>query len=189
MKKHLSLMLTFLFVGALAFTLTQYAFGQPPQGQGNRRFDPEQMRAFMQERMREMLGASEEEWQIIGPRLEKVQTLQMQSRAGGGMMFGRGPGGPGGPGQGPGAGDNGGRGDRQNRRGGGMWGEPMPEATALQELLQSEDAKADDIKAKLQALRAAKARNEAELKKAQAALAEVLTLRQEAQLVLMGTLS
>ena len=42
--------------------------GQRPQGrQGRERFDPAQMRERMMNRMREGLGATEEEWTVLGP--------------------------------------------------------------------------------------------------------------------------
>mgnify|MGYP001074398676 CR=1 FL=1 len=60
--------------------------------------------------------------------------------------------------------------------------------TALQTTLENKDASADDIKAKLTALRTSRAKKEADLKSAREELRKVLTLRQEAQLVLMGML-
>ena len=44
------------------------------RGRGN--FDPAQFREQMNQRMRERLGASEEEWKVLQPRIEKVQTAQ-----------------------------------------------------------------------------------------------------------------
>jgi len=58
----------------------------------------------------------------------------------------------------------------------------------LRELLKNKDAKPEEIKAKLTALRAAKERVRQELTKAQKDLRQILTLRQEAVLVLNGLL-
>jgi Spy/CpxP family protein refolding chaperone len=74
---------------------------------------------------------------------------------------------------------------------GGRGGEPSELAKASQALtavLQNKEAGAGEIKAALQALRDARAKAKAELEKAQKELKEILTLRQEAQLVQMGVL-
>ncbi|MFM8359454.1 MAG: hypothetical protein ACKOET_12975, partial [Verrucomicrobiota bacterium] len=157
----------------------------PPQGRRNRgggpgggpgNWDPEQMRQRMMERYREQLGVKDDaEWKLISERIEKVNEVRRDTLRGGlGMMFG-GRGGPGGPG-GPGGG--GGR---------GWGGEPNPDADALQKAIEA-NAPADEIKAKLAKYRASvKARDE-KLAKAQDDLKEVLSLKQEAQAVLMGLL-
>ena len=158
------------------------ALAQEAERPGRGRFDPEQMRQRMAERLKETLGASDEEWAVIAPRLEKVQTLSFQSRTGGmGFMFGR---------------------VRGGRRFGGPAGQPgetRPEqsseqspvqkaAEELRTIVDSEGAGESDIKQKLTAYREAREEARKELAKAQEELREVLTLRQEAQLVLMGTL-
>ncbi|MBI1389726.1 MAG: hypothetical protein GC154_14910 [bacterium] len=153
-------------------------------GRGN--FDPEQMRQRIMDRMKEQLQAGDDEWQIIQPKIEKVWELQRESRSGGmGFgMFGPPPGGPGGPG-GPNGDNNGDRGGR--RRGFGP--EPSPEAAALQQVLDNKDASADEIKAKLTAYRDSVKKKETELAKAREDLRAVLTVRQEAMLVLMSVLN
>ena len=141
---------------------------------GGRGFDPNMMRAFdpnsirkmYADRIKQALGATDEEWTILEPKIEKVTLLRMQMQGGGmGMMimgmFGR-----------PGA-------------------EPsdlMKAQQALAQVLAKKDAAPGDINDALKALRAAKAKAKVELEKAQAELKEVLTLRQEAQLVQMGTM-
>ena len=61
--------------------------GGPGGGPGN--FDPAQMRQRMTERMKEMLGADDQAWKVMEPRLMKVMELNRQASAGGrGMMFG-----------------------------------------------------------------------------------------------------
>jgi Spy/CpxP family protein refolding chaperone len=63
---------------------------------------------------------------------------------------------------------------------------PLAEAGALRETLANENATAEDIKARVDALRKARAKQQEELKAAREALRELLTPRQEALLVLEG---
>lgn len=138
------------------------------------RFDPEQMRQRMMERLQERLGADDEEWTVIGPRLEKVMELSRELRGPGMMaLFGRGrrPGG-----RGPGAEDEGER-------------SPVVEAAqGLQSALEDSSADASTVKERLTEYQAAREKVRQQLTKAEQKLREVLTVRQEARLVLMGTL-
>ena len=157
--------------------------GQAQRGPGGQ-FDPERMRQMMEQRMQEMLGATDVEWKVLGPRVMKVQELSRQAGGGRGMMFGRGMrGGPGGPGAGPGG---------QGRRGPGGMNRELTEVEKIQEQLQTTlentAATPDTIKQQLTQLRAAREKAKQELAKAQQDLRQVLTLRQEATLVLMGML-
>ncbi len=165
--------------------------GGPPQGPGGPQFDPAQMRQMMEQRMQEMLGATAEEWKVLGPRVMKVQELARQSGGGPGMMFGpmgrRGAGGPGMGGPrtaGPGSDRPGGRGMAMNRE--------LTEVEKIQEelqtLLENTTATPEQIKQQVTKLRAAREKAKQELAKAQQDLRQILTVRQEAQLVLMGTL-
>jgi hypothetical protein len=136
--------------------------GGPGGGRGN--FDPAEMRARMMERYQEQLGFSEAEFKAIQPLIEDVQTKQRDARGGrGGMMFG-------------GRGGRGGRGGNQDAD---------PELEALQSAIES----GSNIEAKLAAFRAARDKKEADLKKAQDTLKSVLTVKQEAQAVLMGIIN
>lgn len=148
--------------------------GGGPGGPGGRaRMSPEQMRERMADRMKEALGVNDEEWKALAPKVEKVQQLQFQTMMGRGRMFGRG--GPG-AGVGPGFGAN-------------MPSNPVLDATrALQTTLENKDSTPDQIKAKLTALRDARAKSREELTVAQNELKELLTQRQEAVLVSMGML-
>ncbi len=155
--------------------------GPPGQGPGGR-FDPERMRQMMEQRMQEALGATDTEWKVLGPRVMKVQELSRQTSGGSrGMMFGRGmrggPGGQGGPG---------------GRRGPGGMDRELTEVEKVQEELQTTlentAATPDAIKQQLTKLRQAREKAKQELAKAQQDLRQVLTLRQEATLVLMGML-
>ena len=146
--------------------------------------DPAQMQRMMTERMKGPLGASDDQWKVIQPRLQKVMNLSRQVNARGrGMMFGR-PGGMGGRGQTSG----------QRTRPG--TAQPQQELSAvekatqgLQDVLSSENAKPEDIKAKLTALRTAKEKATKDLTAAQNELKKDLTVKQEAILVLSGYLN
>ena len=206
-------------VGMLALVLSAaaptgaFAQEQAAQGQGAPGGGPggpggggaEQFRQRIAERMKEVMGASDDEWAVIQPKVDRVMTLQRQSASGRGMgmLLGRGGrGGGGGGGLGGGdrgeRGDRGDRGDRGGDRGdrGGRGGNPFggddnsPVAQASRELQKSVEANAssDELKAKLQALRDARAKARAELTAAQTELRELLTMKQEAALVMMGML-
>ena len=87
----------------------------------------------------------------------------------------------------------GGQGGQQGRRPRGPFGQEETAVSkasdALQTTLENASAAPDEIKTKLTALRTAREKTRQELATAQKELREVLTLRQEAQLVLMGMLS
>lgn len=160
--------------------------GGRDQGQWQQRI--EQFRQQMADRMKQALGATDEEWKVLQPRIEKVQTLSRQTRGGGmGMMFSNGRrGGPGGDKRG---------GDKQegdkrdaNRPDDRPRSEVELKVEALQKVLDNKDAKPEEIKASLSALREARAKARVEHEAAQKELREVVTVRQEAQLVSMGIL-
>lgn len=173
---------------------------QPGRG-GRGDFNPEAFRAQMEERLKTSLKVTDDEWKVLQPLIEKVTTKQresMGSRFGGlGSLFGRGRGGPGGGDNAPGGtsgaapasgapapgGDRGGnRGDRGGDRAG------SAESQALRTALETDSTSADDLKAKLTALREAHKKSAAELAAVRADLQKVLTVRQEAVLVSMGIL-
>jgi len=144
--------------------------GGPP---GGNRWDPAQMRQRMEDMMKQQLGTNDDEWKIIQPKLQKVLEVQRDARGGGmGGMFGRNrPGGDRGPG-----------GDTQATS-------PVQQAQRdLRTALDNKDTPADQITAKLTALREAREKAKADLSAAQKDLREVLTQRQEAVLVMMGML-
>ena len=148
---------------------------------GNR--DPEEMRKRFEEfrkrmsdRMREQLGASEDEWKVLQPRIEKVQTLQRQSRGTrfgmfGGRTRGRRPGG-----------------DRQEGQADENQPDIQKKSQALRNILEDKASQAGAIKAALDAYRKARDKSALELATARKQLREVVSVRQEAQLVLMGIL-
>ena len=160
------------------------------QGGGRGNFDPAQMRQMMTQRMKEQLNVDDQAWKVMEPRLMKVMELNRQASGMGrgmfGMMGGR-RGGPGGPG---GANDAGGQ--AAPARGSGPNGEQtaLDKATAqLQTTLENQSASPDDIKKQLTAVREAREKAKQELAAAQQDLKQILTLRQEAQLVMMGLLN
>jgi Spy/CpxP family protein refolding chaperone len=137
-------------------------------------FDRAAMQERMLERIKERMGASDDEWEVIKPRLEEVMKLNRDANGMGGMrgMFGRG------------------RGNRGPQR-----PEADAQATAvqkastdLQETLEKEAPTTAEIKAKLAALRGAREKNKQQLVTAQQKLKEVLTVKQEAMMVMIGML-
>jgi len=177
MKRYGILSLGTLVVGLVFSTATLSAQGFGG-GQGRGNFDPEEMQARMSAMMKERLQVNDEEWKVIQPLLEKVQTKQRESMGGrfrGAMMFG---------GRGMRGGDN-----AQNRPQRDRGDRPgMDEIQALSDALESESTSAADLKAKMAAVREARKKSEAELKAAREDLRKVLTTRQEATLMLMGML-
>lgn len=142
--------------------------GGPPPGEGPGRggrgqrgnWDPAQMQERMMNRLQEALKATPEEWQVIQPLLKDVFDKQRTARELGGMggMF---------------------RGPQQQA-------EQPAEVAAVEKAIEGGDAAV--VKTALEALRKARATREAEVTKAKDALRAVLTVSQEARLVLMGIL-
>jgi len=123
------------------------------------RMDPARMREMMLQRLQEDLGCTDQEWQAISPLVGKVIDAQSEARMG---RFGGGRGGP--------------------------EAESNTEVAELRAALDSEDTPAEEIAAKLKAYRDARKKKEEALAKARDELRKVLTVRQEASLVLRGGL-
>lgn len=165
-------------------TLTMAQEGRRADRRGRRQMTPEerqqrmeQFRKRMMDRVRERLGFTEEEWKVVEPRYEKVTELSRQM---GGRMgrrfFGRRPGGR--------ADD-----DRDERREVAADASPMIKARAkLEAAVENETTPAGQVQAAIKEYHRAREQAEAELAKARQALREVLSPRQEAMLMLMGTL-
>lgn len=133
--------------------------GRPERARpGAMQFEPGRMLPMMLERNKEALGATEEEWKKIEPLLKKVLETRMEARGGG---FGR----------------------RRPES-----AVAFPEEEALKKAIEAKDTPAEEIKAKLTAYREARQKKEEAYKKACEELKKVLTPRQEAILVLQGTL-
>jgi len=137
-------------------------------------FDRAAMQERMMEMMKERLGATDEEWTVIEPRLQEVMELSQNTGGRGrGMMgmMGRG------------------RGNRGGQQAAEESTDPIQVAAQeLQETLDKEAPTSAEIKAKLAALRGAREKNKQKLVVAQQKLKEVLSVKQEAMLVMMGTL-
>jgi len=155
-----------------------------PSGRGG--WNGTDFRQRMNEFIKTALKVNDDEWAVIQPLLEKVQTLERDSMMGRFGAF-------------AGMGGGGGRRQRQDTTGGGQTAtgggaaagsnrSGSPEIQALKAALDSDSTSTEDIKAKLQALRDARKKSAAELEQARADLEKVLTLRQEATLVDMGIL-
>jgi hypothetical protein len=150
------------------------------QGPGWQGMDPQQIKQRAMELVRNKLVITNDaEWAVIEVRLTNVVQIKMQTMLGGngrlgGMRFGGNGGGP-----------NGGGLDQIVRELLGI--EPMPEAEALQKAIDNHASKAE-LKDVLAKYVAARKKKQAELEKAQASLREVLTLHQEATLLVLGIL-
>lgn len=158
-----------------------------PQRGERRRRSPEEWRKWMEqrrkeasERQRKTLGASEEEWKVLQPRIEKVRNLFRQLRAGAMRgWFG-------------GAGMRMWRGRRQPAADDAAAERPKTDlekkSEALRKILEDKESKPEAVKAALKGLREAREKLGKDLAKAKKELREIVTVRQEAHLVLMGVL-
>lgn len=135
-------------------------------------FDPAQVQQRMLDRIKTALGASDDEFEAIQPKVLAVMQDQRDANPRMMNMFGRGGGGGG-------------------RFNAGPSTQPSAVTTAMQDLqttLDDQNATPDEIKAKLDTLRQARAKARQDLVVAQQDLKSVLTQRQEAVMVLMGYL-
>ena len=194
MNKYILLVLILLI-----FLTVQVDAQMPLQGRGAngdmgmQLFDPSQMQKMIENRLKEQLDISDEEWTVIGPKVIKVVTLSFQSRGNpiGAMRmilpFGNRPGRPG----------DQGISDRQNRS---QSRNMMPDFlgagesevdTAMEELqtiLENKNADPNQIKQAVTKVRRAKEKGEREAAAAKKELRELLSVRQEAFLISMGLL-
>ena len=146
--------------------------GGRQRGQGGPGGNFADFQARMNDRLKTSLKVTDEEWNVLKPLVEKVQTAQRD--AGAGRGFGGGGRGPGGGGTDPNA-------PADTRPG-------AAESAALRTALESDSTSADDIKAKLTAVREVRKKGAASLAVAREDLKKVVTVRQEAVLVSMGML-
>ena len=144
-----------------------------PGGGRQRGGTPEEFMKRMSDALKTSLKVTDEEWTVLKPLIEKAQTAQREAGAG------RGFGGRGGPGRG---GDNAGGTPPADTRPG------AAESAALRTAIESDSTSADDLKAKLAAVRAVRKKGAADLAVAREELKKVVTVRQEAVLVSMGIL-
>lgn len=143
---------------------------QRGEGGGRGNWDPAQMRQRMLENLKEQLQPSEEEWQVLQPKIEAVMAAQRNARTGGfGGRFGAGGGGRD-------------RGGDQNET------DVARAGRELRSVLDDANANEATINEKLNAYRAAREKADAELKAARDGLRDLITPRQEAVLVMYGML-
>ncbi|RPI62684.1 MAG: hypothetical protein EHM48_03710 [Planctomycetaceae bacterium] len=164
------------------------AFSQDAKGGGFGGGDPEAIRKAIADyqkqanlKLKESLGATDDEWTVLEPKIQKVQTLSMQTMTqnAGGMFGGRGM-----------------------AVGGAISDKSSEEMTNLQKtkaelkkVTDNKDSKPEDVKKALTEYRDAAAKvkalqdkTKADLEKAQKELKDVVTATQEAKLVLAGML-
>lgn len=175
MTKLKSILLVIACVGALGLSTGKLQ----AQGRGGN-FDPAQMKERMVESFKDRMSiTNDDEWKVISAAIGKVVDAQFDARSGamrafGGMRRQR---------NNDNGGDNGGQQPPRNN----PFGQAAPEADALSKAIEDK-APAEEIKAKLAALRDANAAKEAKLTAAQEDLKKLLTSRQEAVGVLYGIL-
>lgn len=125
-------------------------------------FDPARMAEMMKERM----GATDDEWKVIEPKLQKVRDAQRDMMGG---MFG-------------------GFRRRDDNNSSSTSSAMQNASKELRDVLDKKDASADEINQKLTAYREARNKAKQTLAVAQKDLKDVLTARQEAVLVSMSML-
>jgi hypothetical protein len=157
----------------------------PPRDPAQMQQRMEQFRQQAAERMKTTLGVNDEEWKVLQPAIDAVQTLARQLRGGamggmGGMggMFGGRRGGPGGDANAaPQPVD-------PNR----VQSDIEKKMSALQTVLANKEAAPAEIQAALTAVREARVAAQAKLDAAETALRKIVTGRQEGHLFVMGVL-
>ena len=171
---------TAMLIGVMGSQLFAADDAPPPQpppqprqrGMRGGMMDPNAFQARMMEQLKGNLKATDDEWKVLEPKIEKVQTLQRQMRM------------------------DGMRGMFSSQRGSGNE-QPTPPAPTteigkktaeLQKLLADEKSSLADIKAALKAVRDAREKVKADIAAAQKDLRDVVNVRQEAELVVIGTL-
>jgi len=143
--------------------------GQYRRGRGGN-FDPAQFQQRFMDNIKERLAfTNDTDWAAVEPLVQKIFDARRDVGFGGG--FGR----------------FGGRGGGENGRRN-AFGQTNPEADALQKALD-DNVPTAQVKTLLEKYRAARKDKEAKLAQAQEDLRKVLSMRQEAQAVLMGLLN
>lgn len=194
MRKHKTTLVVATSIVSLlvaGLVLAQPAGGQRGQrGQGGRNFEEmrRNMEERMAERMKEQLEITDAEWKVLQPRFQKVTELQRQAMGGGRGMMGMMMGGRGG------RGGQGGRPGQEGQQRGPRPDGDRPQsavqqaAEGLRTVLESDNPSPEQLKSALGKLRSAREQAKQELLKAQGQLRELLTLKQEAMLCMMGIL-
>jgi exonuclease VII small subunit len=160
--------------GGLAYGQAANEGGRGDRANRDRVVNATDWRQRMEQRVKENLGVTDEEWRVLQPKIEKVQSLQRSALAGrlGGFggVAGRLPGG-------------------DNAAAANAPANPVADAMReLRAVLENKDASLEAVKQKLQAVRDAKKRAAEELTAAQNELRELLSVKQEAAAVAAGLL-
>jgi hypothetical protein len=171
-----------LLTGMSSSAFAQAAGGQRGQGNNNgggrqrggnngQPFDPAAMRERYLTQLKEQLGSPEEEWKLLQPKLDKVLTVQRETRSSRGGFGGR------------------------TRGGNDQAAQPTQPQSAvaaasedLRKAVADKSTPAEDLSKKITALREAKEKAKADLAAAQKELRELLSARQEAVLITNGIL-
>ena len=162
-------LVSFLSVTFLAPSImSQTAKG--PQKKQRPRMSAEERQKNMAERVKKALEVTDEQWKSIEPKVTKVMTLSRQAR--------RSP-------TGRGSRNRREQGDRGGKSNASEKTEIEKSTQALRKVLKNKKAKSNDIAKSLKALRTAHQEAEKQLAVAQADLSKTLSVRQQAQLVLM----
>lgn len=144
-------------------------------GRGNRggrgNFDPAARRQQFTDYIKQQLGATDEEWAAIQPKLQKMLDAEREVRGSRGYSRRRGS-------------DS----STQNQPTDQPQSEVSKASADLRAALANKDTPPADIDAKLKALRDAREKAKAQVAQAQKELKDILTHRQEAILVNMGML-
>jgi hypothetical protein len=147
--------------------------GQGRQGRFRGNFDPAQFQQRIMDNIRDRLGfTNDTDWSAVQPLVQKVLDARRDSGGPGMRMMMFRP--------------RGGNDENRSRRGG-MFGQPSPEAEALQQAVDS-NAPDAQIKAALEKYRASQKEKQAKLAEAQDNLRKVLSIKQEAEATLLGLL-
>lgn len=142
------------------------------------RWDPAQMEQRMMDRYQQELGfTNDTDWAAVKPLVQKVTEARRDVMAG----MGRGMFGPRNRNRG------GDQASNNERPRGGMFGQPNPDADALQKAID-DNAPTSQIKDLLAKYKASQDAKRAKLKSAQDNLRQVLTTKQEAEATLIGLL-
>jgi hypothetical protein len=138
---------------------------------GNGNFDPAAMRERYMNQLKEQLGSPDEEWKLLQPKLDKVLTVQRESRGSRGF---------------------GGRTRGGNQDANAQPAQPQSAVAAasddLRKAVADKGTSAEDLAKKIATLREAKEKAKADLVAAQKELRELLSARQEAVLITNGIL-
>lgn len=163
----------------LSFTAADPVFSQPPGGQQGfgqeQGQQSDQMDNMVSQLLQQMLGSTDEEWTVLGPKALKVYSLVSSQSTGVDIrsLMQR-------------SGNQG-----SQMRGGNRSSSSSTEDVALEELqtlLDSEETTITQLKNKISEIRNSREKSRQDLVKARKELRELLTLRQEATLITMGLL-